>query len=80
MRERIAALESHVRRLRDGLKECADPVEGWPETWIADAFEESLALVPDEMPTCPGCADGECPLHLGTPSHLGVPDETTGGE
>lgn len=49
--ERLAArvylLECHVRSLRDGLDECAHPEDGWPEVWIADAYEASREDVPD---------------------------------
>lgn len=40
-------LEATVLNLREALEACADPEEGWPETWIADVFEGSRALVPD---------------------------------
>jgi hypothetical protein len=49
-RHDTAPLESMIRRLRDALSECAEE-GGWPETWIADVFEESRELVPDEPDT-----------------------------
>jgi hypothetical protein len=43
---RLAVLETHIRRLRAALEACATPNEGWPESWIADYYEDSRKDVP----------------------------------
>jgi len=48
--QRIDALEQTVRQLRDCLEACAHPTEGWPLTEIANRFEDSRIIVPDDLP------------------------------
>lgn len=45
---RLAQLEETVRDLRGALEMCADGEDGWPHTSIADAYEASRKLVPDD--------------------------------
>lgn len=43
------ALERVIQELRGALDLCAHPHEGWPETSIADRYEESRILVPEDL-------------------------------
>lgn len=48
MPSRERQLENCIRRLRNALDLCANPETGWPEVEVADAYEASRGLVPDE--------------------------------
>lgn len=44
-----AELMACIRDLREALEACAHSNDGWPETRIADVFEVSRKLVPDDL-------------------------------